>query len=236
MKIMAFGPMTSWQIDWATMETVRDFIFRGSKITADDGYSHEIKRCLLVWRKAMKILDSIFKSRDITLLKKKKFSIIKATIFPGVMYGCDSCTIRSCEQWRIDGFELWCWTRRLRVPWTERSSKQSMLKEINPEYSLEGLMLTLKLQYFGYLMRQTDLLEKTLMLGNLKAKREGDDRWWDGWMASPTQWTWVWPGFASWWWTGKPGMLQSMGPQRVRHNWVTELTLRIHKNLQYVCT
>ena len=125
--------------------------------------------------------------------------------------------------WRIDAFELWCWRRLLRVPWTTRISNQSILKEISPEYSLEGLMLKLKLQYLGHLMWRTDSFEKTLMLGKIEGRRRGDDRGWDGWMASPTQWTWVWVNPRSWWWTGRPGVLQSMGSQRVGHSWVTEL-------------
>ena len=151
------------------METVRDFIFRGSKITADDDCSHEIKIGLLFWRKCMTNLYNFFKSREITLLKK--FSIIKAKIFPVVMYGCDSCTIKNGEQWRIDGFELWCWTRLLKVPWTAKRSNQSILNEINPEYSLEGLMLNLKIQYFGQLMWRTDSLKKTLLLWKIEGRR-----------------------------------------------------------------
>ena len=149
-KIMASGPMTSWQIDGETMETVRDFIFLCSKITADGDCSHEIKIRLLLGRKVMTNLDSILKSRDITL--PMKVHLVKAMVFLVVMYGCDSWTIKKAECRRIDAFELWCWRRLLRVPWTARRLKQSILKEINPEYSLEGLMLKLKLQYFGYLM------------------------------------------------------------------------------------
>ena len=134
--------------------------------------------------------------------------------------GCKSWTIKKAERWRIDAFELWCWRRLLRVPWTARRSNQSILK-ISPECSLEGLMLKLKLQYFGHLMRRADSFEKTLMQERLKAG-EGDDRIWDGWMVSPTQWTWVWGGSGSWWWMGRPSVLQSMGSQRVRHNWMTE--------------
>ena len=150
------------------------------------------------------------------------------------MYGCESWTVKKAEHWRIDAFELWCWRRLLRVPWTARRSKQSILKEIGPECSLEGLMLKLKLQYFGHLMRRADSLEKSLMLGKIEGRRRrGDDRGWDGWMASPTQWTWVWVGSRSWWWTGTPGVLRFMGLQRVRHNWATELnwTEQPNKNI-----
>ena len=149
-KIMASGHITSWQIDGETMETVRDFVLGGSKITADDDCSHEIKRRLLLGRKAMTILGSILKSRDITL--STKVCIVKALVFPVVMYGCEKWTIKKAECQRIHAFELWCWRRLLRVPWTARTSNQSFLKEISPEYSLEGLMLKLKLQYFGHLM------------------------------------------------------------------------------------
>ena len=142
--------------------------------------------------------------------------------FPVVMYGCESWIIKKAECRRTDAFELWCWRRPLRVPWTARRSNKSILKEISPEYSLEGLMLKLKLQYFGHLMWRTDSLEKTLMLGKVEGKRKGQQRirWLDG---IPTRWTWVWASSGSWWWTGKPGVLQSMGSQRVGHNWVTEL-------------
>ena len=152
---------------WETMETVTDFIFLGFKITADGDCSHEIKRRLLLGRKAMTKLDSVLKSRDITLLTK--VHIVKAMVFPVLMYGCKSWTIKKDECWRIDAFELWCWRRLLRVPWTARRSNQLILKEINPEYSLAGLML--KLQYFGYLMWRADSLEKTLMLGKIEGRR-----------------------------------------------------------------
>ena len=165
---MASSPITSWQIYGETMETVRDFIFLGSKITVSGDCNHEIKRCLLLGRKAMTNLDSILKSRDITWLTK--VHIVKAMVFPVVMYGCESWTIEKVECQRIDAFELCCWRRLLRVPWTERSN-QSILKEISPEYSLDGLLLKLKLQYFGYLMRRTDSLEKTLMLGKIGGRR-----------------------------------------------------------------
>ena len=169
MKIMASGPITSLQINGETMETVRDFIFQGSKITADGDCSPEIKRCLLLGRKAITNLDSILKSRDITL--PTKVHLIKAIVFPVVLYGCQRWTIKKAECWRIDAFELWCWRRLLRVPWTAKISNQSILKEISPERSLEGLMLKLKLQYLGHLMQRADSLEKTLMLGKIEGRR-----------------------------------------------------------------
>ena len=153
------------------METLTDFTFLSSKITADGDCSHEIKRHLLLGRKVMTNLDSILKSRDITL--PTKVCLVKAMVFPVVMYGCESWTIKKAECQKIDGFELWCWIRLLRVPWTARRSNQSILKEISPEYSLEGLMLKLKLQYFGHLMQRTDSLEKTLMLGKIEGRRRG---------------------------------------------------------------
>ena len=152
-------------------------------------------------------------------------------VFPVVMYGCESWTIKKAEHCRIDAFQLWCWRRLLRVPWTARRANQSILKEISPEYSLERLMLKLKLQYFGYLMWRTDSFEKTLMLGKIEGRRRRDDRGWDGWMASPTQWTWVWVNSGSWWWTGRPGMLQSMGSQRIGHDWAAELKGGFYKYL-----
>ena len=169
MKIMASGPITSWQIDGETMETVTDFILWAFKITADGDCSHEIKRCLPLGRKVMNNLDSIFKSVDITL--PTKVCLVKAMVFPVVMYGCESWTIKKAEHQRIDAFELWRWRKLLRVPWTARRSNQSMLKEISPEYSLEGLILKLKLQYFGHVMGTTDSFEKTLMLGKIEGKR-----------------------------------------------------------------
>ena len=153
-KIMASGPITSWQIDGETVETVADFILGGSKITADGDCSHEIKRHLLLGRKVMTNLDSIFKSRDITL--QTEVHLVKALIFPVVMYGCESWTVKKAESPRIDAFELWCWRRLLRVPWTARRSNQAILKEISPECSLEELVLKLKLQYFSHLMQRTD--------------------------------------------------------------------------------
>ena len=181
----------------------------------------EIKRCLLLGRKTMTNLDSILKSRDITF--PTKVHLVKATVFPIVMYGCESWTIKKAEHRGIDSFGLWCWRRILRVPWTARSN-QSILKETGPEYSLEGMMLKLKLQHFGHLMQRTDSLEKTQILGKVEVLgNKEDDRGWDGWMASLIQWTWVWAISGSWWWTGKPGMLQSVESERVGHDWATEL-------------
>ena len=197
------------------------FLGGDSIITADGDCSHEIKRYLLLGRKAMPNLDSILKSRDITL--STKVHLVKAMVFPVVMYGYENWTIKKAEGWRIDAFELWCWRRLLRVPWIARRSNQSILKEISPEYSLGRLMLKLKLQYFGHLMWRVGSLEKPWCWERSKAGGEGDDRGWDGWMASPTQWAWVWVNPRSWWWTGRPGVLQSMGSQRVRHDWATEL-------------
>ena len=176
--MMASGPITSWQIDG---ETVADFLFGGSKITADGDCSHEIKRHLLLGRKIMTNLDSILKSRDITL--PTKVQLVKAMVFPVVMYGCESWTIKKAEHQRIDAFELWCWRRLLRVPLTARRSSQSILKEISPECSLEGLMLKLKLQSFGHLMQRTDSLETTLRLGKIEDRRRRGRqrmRWLDG--------------------------------------------------------
>ena len=180
-KIMASSPINSWQIDGETVETVTDFIYLGSKITADGDCSHEIKRHLLLQRKVMSNLDGILKSRDITL--STKVHLVKAMVFPVVMYGCETWTIKRAEHWKTDAFELWYWRRLLRVPWTARRSHQSILKEITPEYSLEDLMLKLKLQYFGHLLWRTDSLEKTLMLEKMEGRRrEGWQRmrWLDG--------------------------------------------------------
>ena len=171
---MASGPITSWERDGETVETVTDFIFLDSKITADGDCSHEIKRHLLLRRQVMTNLDNIFKSRDITL--PTKVHLVKAMVFPVVMYGCESWTIKKAEHRRTDAFELWCWRRLLRVPWTVRRSNQSIPKEISPGCLLEGLMLKLKLQYFGHFMRRVDSLEKTLMLGRIGAGGEGDNR------------------------------------------------------------
>ena len=168
-KIMASGPITSWQIDGETVEAMADFIFLVSKITTDGDCSHEIKRCLLLGRKVMTNIESILKIREITL--STKVCLVRTMIFPVVTYRCESWTIKKAERRRIDAFELWCWRRLLRVPWTATRSNQSILKEISPGCSLEELMLKLQLQYFGHLMGRTDSLEKTLMLGNIKGKR-----------------------------------------------------------------
>ena len=201
------------------LETVTDLILGGSKITSDSDCSHEIKRRLLLGRKVMTNLDSILKSRVVTL--PTKVHLVKAMVFPVVMYGCESWTLKKAECQRIDAFELWCWRRQLRVPWTARRSNQSILKEISPGCSLERLMLKLKLHNFGHLMQRTDSSEKTLCWERLKAGGEGNDRRWDGWMASPTQWMCL-------------GKFRDLvmdreawhaGLQRVRHDWVTELNL-----------
>ena len=178
---MASGPITSWEIDGETVETVSDFILGSSKITADGDCNHEIKRHLLLGRKVMTNLDSIFKSRDITLPTKVR--LVKAMVFPVVMYGCESWTVKKAEFQRIDAFELWCWRRLLRGPWTAKRSNQSILKEISPGISLDGMMLKLKLQYFGHLMQRVDSLEKTLMLGGMGCRRRRGQqrtRWLDG--------------------------------------------------------
>ena len=172
----------------------------------------EVQKCL-IWR------NIIYLWYYIIIL-----TIVKAIVLPVVMYGCESWTTKKTKHRRIDAFELWCWRRLLRVLWTARKSNQSILKEINPEYSMERLMLKLKLQYFGHLTQRTDSLEKALMLGKIEAGGEGDDREWDGWMALPTRRTWAWASSGSWWWTRKPGVLHSMGSQRLEHDWVTELT------------
>ena len=166
---MASVPITSWQIDGESIEKVRDFIFLDSKITADGDCSHEIKRCLLLGRKVMTNLDSILKSRDITW--PTQVHLVKAMVFPGVLYGCESWTVKKAECRKIDAFELWCWRRFLRIPWTARRSSRSILKEISPGCSLEGLMLRLKLQYFGHVMGRVDSLEKSMMLGGIGGSR-----------------------------------------------------------------
>ena len=227
---MASGPITSWQIDGETMETVRYFIFLGSKITVDGDCSHEIKRCLLLGRKAMTNLDSILKNRDVTLLTK--VCIVKAMVFQVVMYECVSWTIKKAEHQRIDAFELWCWRRLLRVPWTARRSNQSILKEISPEYSfivLKEWCWSWNSNTLATLCKEQTQWKIPWCWERLKAGGEGNDKGWDGWMVSLSQWTWVWASSRSWWWTGKPGMLLSMGIQRVRHDWETELSYLMTK-------
>ena len=200
---MASVPITSWEIGGEAVETVSDFIFLGSKITADGDCCPEIKRRLLLGRKVMTNLDSILESRAITLLTK--VHLVKAMVFPVVMYGCEIWTVMKAEHQRIDALGLWCWRTYLRVPWTARRSNQSILKEISPEIS-SGLLLKLKRQYVSHLLWRTYSLEKTLML----EKTEGDKRRWDGRMASLTWGTWLWVNSGSWWWTGRPGVLQSL--------------------------
>ena len=212
---MASRPITLWQIVGETMETVRGFILGGSKITADVDCCHEIKRRLLLGRKAMTSLDSILKSRDITL--PIKVCLVKAMVFPVVIDGCESWTIKKAECRRIDAFELWCWRRLLRVLWTATRSNQSILKEISPEYSLEGLML--KLTWCKKLTHW----KRPWCWERLRAGGEGDDRGWDSWMTSPNWWTRVWVSSGGWWWTGKPVVLHSVGWQRGRQDWETEL-------------
>ena len=171
-------------------------------------------------------LDSILKSKDIPL--PTKVHLVKAIVFPVVMYGCESWNIKKAERWRIDAFELWCWRRLLRVPWTARRCNQSILKGTNPEYLLEGLIL--KLQYFATWCEEPTHWKRPWCWERLRARGEGDNRRWDGWMSSPTQWTWVWVDSGSWWWIGKPGMLWFMGSQRVGHDWATELNWKEENN------
>ena len=197
-----------------------DFIFWGSKITADGDCSHEIKRCLLLGWKVMTNLDSIFKSRDITL--PTKVHLVKAMVFPVVMYGCESWTVKKAEHRRIDAFELWCWRRLLRVPWTARRSNQSILK-ISPGISLEGMMLKLKLRTLATSCEELTHWKRLWCWEVLGTGGEGDDWGCDGWMASLTRCTSVWVNSGRWWWTGRSAMLRFMGSQRVGHDWATEL-------------
>ena len=220
-KIMASGPITSWQIDGETMETVRDFILGGTKITAAGDYNHEIKRCLLLGRKAMTNLESILKSGYITL--PTKVSLVKAMVFPVVMYGCKSWTIKKAERRRIDAFELWCGRRLWRVPWTARRSNQSILKESVLNSHWKDWCWSWNSNTSATWCEELTHWKRPWCWERLKAGGEGDDQGKDCWMTSLTQWTWVWVSFWSWWWTGKPGMLQSMGLQKVGHDSATEL-------------
>ena len=211
---MANNSNTPWQRDGEKVETVTDFILGGSKITADGDCSHEIKRHLLLGRKVMTNLNSILKSRDITL--PTKVHLVKAMVFPVVMYGCESWTVRKAERWRIDAFELWCWRRLLRVPWTSRRSNQSIPKKISPGFSLERLMLKLKLQYFGHLMWRTDSLEKTLMLGKIESRRRR------GWQDEMVGWHHQFNGHGFVWTPGvgdRQGGLVSCGSWGFRESW-----------------
>ena len=206
---------------WQLIRSTSD-IFLGSKITADGDCSHEIKRHLLLGRKVMTNPDSILKSRDITL--STKVHLVKAMVFPVVIYGCESWTVKKAEHRRIDAFDLWCWRRLLRVPWTARRSSQSILKEISPEYSLEGLMFwSWNSNTLATWCGELTHWKRPRSWIRLKVGGERDNRGLDGWMVLLTQWIWVWVNSESWWWTGRPGMLWFMGSQRVGHNWATEL-------------
>ena len=217
---MTSGPSTSWQIDGETVETVTDFVFLGSKITADCDCSHEIKRHFLFGRKAMINLDSILKSRDITL--PTKAHIVKPTVFPVVMYGSESWTIKKAECWRIVAFELWCWRRLLRVSWTARRSNQSILKEISFWIFIGRTDAEAEAPVLWPPHANSQLIGKDWCWERWKAGGEGDNRGWNDWMASLTQWTWVWVSSGSWWWTGKTGVLQSMGSQS--RTWLSNWT------------
>ena len=216
---MASSPITSWQIDAETMETVTDYLF-GSKITADGDCSHEIKRHLLLGRKIMTNLDSILKSRDINFANKGPSS---------QGYGCDSWTIKKAEHRRTDAFELWCWRRLLRVPWTARRSNQSILKGVSPGVHWRDWCWSWNSNTLATWCGELTYWKRPWCWERLRAGGEGDDRGWDGWMASLTQWTWVWVDSGSWWWTGKTGVLRFMGSQRVGHNRVTELNWNVHQ-------
>ena len=211
---MASSPITSWQIDSETVKTVSDFVLGGSKITADGDCSHKIKRCLLLGRKVINNLDSILKSRDITL--STKVHLVKAMVFPLVMYGCESLAIKA-ENRKIYAFELWCWTRLLRISWTARRSNQSLLKDQSWGFigrtDVEAEILILLATWCKEKWRRTKEphLKRPWCWERLRAGEEGDNRGWDSWMVSLTQWTWVWVNSRSWWWTGRPGVLWFMG-------------------------
>ena len=218
-KIMESGPITSWQIDG---ETVADFIFLGSKITAEGDCSHDIKRCLLLGRKVMTNLSSILKSRDITLLTK--VCLIKAMVFPEVMYGCESWAIKKAEHRIIDAFELWCWRRLLRVPWSAKRSNQSILKEISVlGVQWKNWCWSWNSNTLATWCKELTHLKRPWYWERLKLGEEEDNTGWEGWMVSLTQWAWAWVNSRNWRWTGRLGMLWSMGSQSVGHDWVTEL-------------
>ena len=221
---MAYGPITSWQIDGKTVETVTDFIFLGSKIAADGDWSHKIKRCLLLGRKAMTNLDSMLKSRDVTLVTKVHLDT--AMVFPVAMYGCESWIIKKAEQWRTDAFELWCWRRLLRIPWTARRSNQSTLGESVLNIRWKAWCWSWSSNSLSTWCEQLTHWKRPWFWESLKAGGEGDNRGWDGWMALLTWWTLIWASSGSWWRTGKPGVLQSMGSQKVEHGWVDWTELR----------
>ena len=235
---MASSPITSWQIDGETVETVADFILGGSKITADGDCSHEIKRRLPLRRKVMTNLDSILKSRDITL--STKVCLVKAVVFPVVMYGSESWSIKKAECRRIDAFELWCWRRLFRVPWTARRSNQSILKQISPGCSLEDWCWSWNSNTLATWYEELTHLKRPWCWERLRAGEEGDDRGWHGLKASSIQWTWVWVDSGSCWWIGRPGMLRFMSPtkswQRVGHDWETELNWTERRWAQGVST
>ena len=213
---MASGPITSWQIEGEKVEAVTDFLCLGSKIMWDGDCSHEIRRWLLLGRKTVTNLNSVLQSKDITL--PTKVHIVKAMVFPVVTYCCESWTIKKAEWRRTGAFKLWCWRRLLRVPGTARRSNQSILQEINPECSLEGLMLKLKLQCFGHLMWTATHWKRPWCWARLKTKgKEG----WDGWMASVMQWSWTWANCGRWWVIGRPGVLQFIGSWKVGHYLMT---------------
>ena len=224
---MTSSPIISWQIDGETMETVTGFIFLGYKITADGDCSHEIKRCLLLGRKVMTNLDSILKSRDITL--PKNVHLVKAIVFPVVMYRCEIWTIKKSEHWRIDAFELWCWRRLLRVPWTARRSNQSILKEIVLNIHWKDWCWSWNSKTLATWCEELTHWKRPWCWEGLGARGEVVDRGWDGWIASPTRWIWVWVNLGTWWWTGRPGVLRFMGSQsRTRPSDWTELNSTFH--------
>ena len=217
-KIMASGPITSWEIDVEIVETVSDFILGGSKITEDVDSSHEIKRCLLLGRKVMTNLDSILKSREITL--PKKVCLVKAMAFPVVVYGCEGWTVKKAECWKIDDFELCCWRRLLRVPWTARRFNQSIQRRSVLSVHWKDWCWSWNSSTLTTSCEELTHWNRPWCWEGLRAGGEGDNRRWDDWMASPIPWTWVWVNSGSWWWTGRPGMLSFMGSQRVGLGWL----------------